>query len=351
MSYTITLLPGKHRFACRSDETLLEAAEAAGFSVPASCRNGVCWICEATLIEGRVEDSSQPEKPETGEEIRLCRSFADSDVVLETHRIHPQREITLNTFACQIATIEPFNAHVHRVRLRTPAGTLPEFSPGQYLSLDIPDTESAFFSIASQPGERLIELHIEAPEGRDSAIEILAYLKSHLTVKVSLPFGKACLNRLPPAFMTASGALLPALRDARVLLIAAGTGFAQVKSLAEAFFRMAEPPKAIDLFWGGRTAEDLYDRSEPGLWQQMYPRFAFHPALADKEDNAWQGHHDQLVELVMKQKDVINNLHAGQTLVYASGSPGLVYTAMDALLERGLDSRHFFSDVLEYAPR
>ena len=89
MSYTITLLPGKHLVLPVDRMRHFGSSRSCRFSVPASCRNGVCWICEATLIEGRVEDSSQPEKPETGEGDQLCRSFADSDVVLETHRIHP----------------------------------------------------------------------------------------------------------------------------------------------------------------------------------------------------------------------------------------------------------------------
>jgi CDP-4-dehydro-6-deoxyglucose reductase, E3 len=37
--------------------------------------------------------------------------------------------------------------------------------------------------------------------------------------------------------------------------------------------------------------------------------------------------------------------------VHASGSPTMVYTLMDALLEVGLPQEAFFSDVLEYAPR
>ena len=40
-----------------------------------------------------------------------------------------------------------------------------------------------------------------------------------------------------------------------------------------------------------------------------------------------------------------------ESMVFVSGSPKLVHSAMDALLEAGLEEQDFFSDVLEYAPR
>ncbi len=353
MSYTITLHPKNHEFPCTVGETLLEAAERAGFKVPASCRNGVCWICEATLVEGAIQDKSQPVSVLPGSEIRLCRSYAQSDAILNTTTIHPKREIALNTIACQIEAIEPFNEHVHRVRLRTPAGTLAEFSPGQYLSLNLPDMEPAYFSIASQPGSRRLELHIEAPKGREAATQIVDYLRKNPVVKVTLPHGRACVNRLSEGPGQSPDALQSSdvLQGYQILFIAAGTGYAQLKSIIEHLFEHAPHIAAMHLFWGGRSAVDLYDQKEPQAWASQYDQFHFHPSYADLEENAWPGHHDQLVESVLRQAEVIAALGDQKTRVYASGSPGLVYTALDALVERGLSENHFYSDVFEYAPR
>ncbi|MEP3590536.1 MAG: NAD(P)H-flavin reductase, partial [Marinobacter sp.] len=58
------------------------------------------------------------------------------------------------------------------------------------------------------------------------------------------------------------------------------------------------------------------------------------------------GHHDQLVRAVLA-----TGIDWRTVEVHASGSPTMVYTLMDALVEAGLPAQDFYSDVLEYAPR
>jgi len=47
----------EHSFPCRSDQTVLAAAEAAGVMLPSSCCSGVCTTCAARLKTGSVEQS------------------------------------------------------------------------------------------------------------------------------------------------------------------------------------------------------------------------------------------------------------------------------------------------------
>ena len=44
-----------HSFPCRADQTVLNAAEAAGVTIPSSCCSGVCTTCAAVITEGSVE--------------------------------------------------------------------------------------------------------------------------------------------------------------------------------------------------------------------------------------------------------------------------------------------------------
>ncbi len=53
-SYTITLQPGGIAFAADANASLLDAAEAAGVDLPASCRNGTCRICICRVLKGRA---------------------------------------------------------------------------------------------------------------------------------------------------------------------------------------------------------------------------------------------------------------------------------------------------------
>jgi len=130
-----------------------------------------------------------------------------------------------------------------------------------------------------------------------------------------------------------------------MLLVAAGTGFAQMQSIIEHALEL-NPEQTISLYWGGRKADDLYLLEQPEAWQEKYPNFTYQTISGDVEDNEWPGHHEQLFNTVLQNKHDL-----AECQVYASGSPELVYATMDAFIEQGMPADNFHSDVLEYAPR
>ena len=66
-----------------SQETILDAAEAAGVTLEAGCRQGHCGTCEVPLIEGRVRYLAEPQHtPEEGACL-TCLSAPVDDVVLD----------------------------------------------------------------------------------------------------------------------------------------------------------------------------------------------------------------------------------------------------------------------------
>ena len=75
-----------HRFACRSDQTVLAAAEAAGVMLPSSCCSGVCTTCAARIQEGSVH---QPDAMGVKADLQqqgfalLCVAFPRSDLKLK----------------------------------------------------------------------------------------------------------------------------------------------------------------------------------------------------------------------------------------------------------------------------
>ncbi len=46
MSFTITIQPSGHSFTAEADETILEAGLRHGYTMPYSCRDGVCGACK-----------------------------------------------------------------------------------------------------------------------------------------------------------------------------------------------------------------------------------------------------------------------------------------------------------------
>lgn len=328
--YQIELKPSGLRFLVGPDDDLLSAAADSGIDVPAACRNGVCEICEARLLTGPVLNTRNQQTISVGERLMLCRSRALGDLELEINAVMAVGEIQPRKFQAKVVDVRSISHDVYRVELQLPRRRELSFHAGQYLSVHLPDADPCYFSIASSPAEQNIELHIQASPEWVSAQKVIDALTSGGEVTLELPHGKACLASAP---------------EKPLLLVAAGTGFAQMKSLVD-YLRGTSYDQPVKLFWGVRRHEDMYLRSLAQQWQQDWSGFTFLPVVGDDEDNDWGGHHDQLVRTVLASGMDWQNVE-----VHASGSPTMVYTLMDALIEAGLPAPAFLSDVLEYAPR
>ncbi len=324
------IVPAGLFFESTGDQTLLTAANNAGIAVPAACRNGVCELCEARLLSGEALNTrNQQTIPVTGR-LMMCRTIALSDLKLETEAVMASGDNQPRKFQAKVVDVRSISHDVYRVELQLPRRRELSFHAGQYLSVNLPGTDPCYFSIASSPSAELIELHIQATPEWVSAQKVIDALTSGGDVTVELPHGRACLASMP---------------QKPLLLVAAGTGFAQMKSLVD-YLRETTYDQPVKLYWGVRRHQDMYLRSLALEWQDEWPHFTFLPVVGDDEDNDWAGHHDQLVRTVLASGMDWKNVE-----VHASGSPTMVYTLMDSLVEAGLPQAAFFSDVLEYAPR
>jgi len=326
-------------FHCLQDESLYGAAERAGIKLPVSCKNGVCHICRGQLHSGAVLTGNQANKVDASSdgstEIMLCKTWPQSACEIEVKNVYGPKELPLKKVACQVESIELSKAHVYQIQLSLPAGKLPEFFPGQYLSINLPERDDpAYFSIASRPGLRTLELHIQADPHLASAFEIVQHLQKqqqlNTCVSISLPFGEACLDDIP---------------SKSLILMAAGTGFAQMKSIIE-HLQFIEYKHPVSLYWAVRKDDDMYLKSLAQIWEKQYDTFHFKPVIADIDDRQGVGHHDQMSDAVLADHPDLAN-----SLVFVSGSPKLVFSALDTLEEGGLPETQFYSDVLAYAKR
>ena len=328
--FRIRLRPSGLVCQAAADEDLLSAAAGAGIRVPAACRNGVCELCSARLLDGQVLNTRNQHSVPVGGYLMLCRSQARSDLELEIPAVMASGTYQPRQYQARVVDVRPLNHDVYRVELQLPRRRELAFHAGQYLSVNLPDTGPCYFSIASSPSAEHIELHIQASPGRETAQRVITTLTPGAEVPVQLPFGRACLAAVP---------------EQPLLLVAAGTGFAQMKSLVD-YLRETRCEQPVTLFWGVRQGEDMYLRELAESWQAQWPPFTFVPVVSDDEDNDWSGHHEPLVQAVLASAADWQAVE-----VFASGSPAMVYTLMDALLAQGLPAAAFHSDVLEYAPR
>ncbi|WP_284617341.1 2Fe-2S iron-sulfur cluster-binding protein [Aquabacterium humicola] len=93
MDHQMLVLPLDRRVAVGADQTLLQAALAAGVVLPSSCRNGSCRTCMCRLVDGRIgyriawPGLLAEEKAEGW--ILPCVAYPAGDVVIESpHAVH-----------------------------------------------------------------------------------------------------------------------------------------------------------------------------------------------------------------------------------------------------------------------
>lgn len=89
-SFRLRVLPAGDELPLPPQQTLLQAALAAGVSLPRSCRNGTCRACMCRMLEGQVRYRIEwpgllAEEKQEGW-ILPCVAVAESDVVITLDR-------------------------------------------------------------------------------------------------------------------------------------------------------------------------------------------------------------------------------------------------------------------------
>lgn len=319
----VTLQPSGAVLDTLPGERILDAAQRLGYECPQSCRNGNCHVCAALLVEGQVEQAGVIR--DHGE-VYTCLAAPLEECVLLWDGVLALGELPVRSLACQLTECVELGGDVWRVRLRAPAGKAPRYHAGQYVMLERENGEKSAFSLASAPHSgRDLELHVLARE--DSARSLIEQLQRNKMIRLQLPFGDTHLSELP------SGPLV---------LIAAGTGMAQMHSLIE-HCRAKGFAHPVHLYWGVRRPEDFYTLEEWDAWQQI-PNLFLHKVVSDV--CGWEGRCGLLHEAVCEDIDDLSTVS-----VYASGSPNMIYGTLDALVEAGMDAHQMRADVFAYAPR
>lgn len=322
-------------------ENLLMLLKQKGLTYRNSCRNGVCQICEIELLSGELfqrypEQYFSVKKGETAVKILGCTAYARSDLELRVPGLKSVGEREVTNRVCSVQHIEKLNRDVYRVMLQLPAtaSLAVSYQAGQYLDLVLPEGESASFSIASAPEKgRELELHIRVLDDSPMSLKVIEHLQSSSSVEVRLPMGNCCLDL---------NALQP---EQPVLLVAASTGFSQVKSMVEHLL-LQNVSHPIHIYWGGRSADDLYLADLINSWNDN-PLITAHLAVSEPDSSPlWQGRVGLLTAVLAEDFPQFEGAH---TVI--CGSPPMVYAVVDQLEASGMSINDMQSDVFAYAPR
>jgi ferredoxin len=130
MTFTVSVDASDIEFPCEPGETVLDAAERAGYSLPYSCRKGVCATCEGDLRRGEVAVGSKHFAGPRGD-VLLCQARPRSNVLIYPRRIRRRDPDARKTVTAKVYRINRPVDDVAILQLRFPASIRAKFLAGQ----------------------------------------------------------------------------------------------------------------------------------------------------------------------------------------------------------------------------
>jgi NAD(P)H-flavin reductase/ferredoxin len=338
----LTLHPGPVRVSARAGETLLEAGLRAGVVLPYDCRSGGCGLCLCTVHHGRFDPGPFQEAALTAAmrsrgQALMCCAVALEDVELEVEGV---RSLAAEGAAAAprrrratVRSLERLAPELVRLHIQLPDGEHLPFVAGQYINFVLEDGAKRAFSFANPPPDPalppstagdLIELHVRRVPGGRFTTQVFERMQPGDRLEFEGPLGHFALND-----------------SARPILFVAGaTGFAPIKSILEDAFRRGLR-RPMTLYWGVRTATDLYLQDEVARWQREHRNFSYVPVLSEAgDDAAWTGRRGLVHEAMLADHPDLRGHE-----VYACGSVQMVRAAVPDFIAHGLPEAFCFSDA------
>lgn len=312
----------------RADETLLDAGLREGLALPYECRNGACGVCLCTIERGRVEHRPCQRSALRDEDRAAGRALMCCAVPLEDVAVDVDAPLAVGTrtmHGAHVERMERLATDVMRLWLAPEGGERIAFSAGQYIDIVADDGRRRAFSFANAPHDNArIELHVRRIPGGRFTGHVFDAMRPGDRVRFEGPLGRFTLRE----------------SEQPVILVAAATGFAPVKSIVEdAFHRGLRRP--IHVYWGVRRPRDFYLLDLAHSWEAQHPGFRLVTVVSEpRPEDGWTGRTGLVHEAILADFPAFSGLE-----VYVCGSVRMVDTAVAAFLARGLDEGACFSDA------
>lgn len=236
-------------------------------------------------------------------------------------RVAPRR------FTCRVSRLARVTHDIRLVRL-SPEGAearafLPEsFRPGQYASIAFADQPARDYSIANDPAEGEIELHVRN-KGEGPSLFVWDHLTEGDTAAVHGPLGDAFLRTD---------------HAGPVLAIAGGSGLAPMKAIVEAALSR-DNNRPVYLYYGARDEADVYFASHFEALDQKHATFHFHVVLS--EPAAATARRTGLVgEVAIADIGCFDRFKA-----YLAGPPVMVEATIGLLMSHGMADGDIHADA------
>jgi len=279
-------------FVAHQGDLLLDAALMNGIELPHDCRSGYCGTCRVRVQSGHTFGGASQD-PGC---VQACQARVISNLRIAVEEVPTTVEVDGRLVDLRRVAPDVLELSVE------PAAPL-AFIPGQYLSLRFRGFPARHYSPTAplEAGQTrdILRFHIrQFPDGQVSSALGHGIAKGH-RVRLSGPFGSAYFRE----------------RNAsRLILVASGTGFAPICSVADAAMR-EWPERELVLIAAARSLHSLY--MLPALCQLAQgPRVTITLVSSARQDFPRAVRHG-------RPTDYLPALRPGD-LVYAAGAPAMV---------------------------
>jgi CDP-4-dehydro-6-deoxyglucose reductase len=336
MTFKTTIQPSGHSFPIEAHETVLEAALKHGFTLPYSCRDGVCGTCKGKVVSGQVDygkhqESTLSEAEKAAGMALFCCAQPLSNLTIECREVSAVKDIPVKTMPCRVHRMERPAPDVMVLWLKLPANERLQFLSGQYIDILLKDQKPRSFSLANAPhNDEFLELHIRNITGGAFTHHVFEVMKERDILRFKGPLGTFFLREDT---------------EKPIIFVASGTGFAPIKAIVEhALYIGLKRP--MHFYWGGRKLADLYLMDMAKQWESKGIKFT--PVLSEAlPEDAWQGRTGFVHQAVMEDYSDLSGHE-----VYVCGAPVVVEAAhRDFTTQRKLPNEAFFSDAFTFAPK
>lgn len=318
--------------------TLLSTLVDQKIFIPSACGGkGTCGYCKC-----KVESGGGPvlatEKPWLSEEemannTRLsCQVKVKEDIKI----IIPEELFNVKEYHTVVEEVEPMTDVISKFRFKLPEGETIAFKPGQFVQLitkeyaggkDFEGQDEAVMRAYSVASSIKDEKHIELLIGYTKGIATTyahKILEEGDDVTITGPFGDFYYKDDD--------------RD-EILMVAAGTGFAPIRSI---LYHMLDNDikKKARFYFGARSQEDLFLLDEMKMFEEKLHDFKFLPTLSrEPEDSDWSGDRGRVNNSIDKYVDEDKTYTA-----YLCGSPIMIEGIVKSLKDKKVDEDFIYFD-------
>lgn len=333
MSFRIALNfeDGVTRFiGCEEGETVLDAAYRQKVNLPMDCSDGVCGTCKGLCEKGEfdlgdeyLEEALSEEESAEGQ-VLTCQMVPSSDCIIQVPVASTMCKTAAGRLEGTVAIAEPLSKDSIELGVDLDDEAALAFLPGQYIHIDVPDTEEhRSYSFSSKPGNRRATFLIRnIPNG---------VMSSYLTDRAEVG------DRLTLTGPMGSFYLRDIIRP--VLMLAGGTGLAPFLSMLERLVQKKTEGETnehpIHLIYGVNKDDHLVKVDALEHFANELDNFTYATVVVDEASahprKGYVTHHMNAA--------VLND---GDIDVYLCGPPPMVDAVLKYFDEQGIIPQNFY---------